>query len=178
MSAPYFFADHMTVGYGRTPLIRDICLHIRRGQIVTLIGPNGAGKSTILKSIIFQLKLLGGSVYLDGISVKDMTERQLALRMSVVMTDRARTEFMTCREVVAMGGINWSDERRDGDLGDSLNLSFRRWPSLTTRKGRTQKAGYEGITALCAHGKLAAVRGRAFFSPSLMGTALFRPSRW
>lgn len=103
MSAPYFFADHMTVGYGRTPLIRDICLHIRRGQIVTLIGPNGAGKSTILKSIICQLKLLGGSVYLDGISVKDMTERQLALRMSVVMTDRARTEFMTCREVVAMG---------------------------------------------------------------------------
>ncbi len=63
------------------------------------------------------------------------------------------------REVVAMGGINWSDERRDGDLGDSLNVSFRRWPSLTTRKGRTQKAGYEGIAALCAHGKLAAVRG-------------------
>lgn len=63
------------------------------------------------------------------------------------------------REVVAMGGLNWSDERRDGDLGDSLNLSFRRWPSLTTRKGRTQKAGYEGITALCAYGKLAAVRG-------------------
>lgn len=63
------------------------------------------------------------------------------------------------REVVAMGGLNWSDELRDGDLRDGRNLSFRRWPYLTTRRARKQLEAYSGVTALTAHGKLAAVRG-------------------
>lgn len=63
------------------------------------------------------------------------------------------------REVVAMGGLNWSDELRDGDLRDGRNLSFQRWPYLTTRRARKQLEAYSGVTALTAHGKLAAVRG-------------------
>ena len=43
-------AEHMTVGYGNVPLLSEVELHVRQGEIVTLIGPNGAGKSTILKS--------------------------------------------------------------------------------------------------------------------------------
>lgn len=62
----YIYTEQMTVGYGGKPLIRNINLHLRRGEILTLIGPNGSGKSTILKSIIQQLSLLGGAVYLDG----------------------------------------------------------------------------------------------------------------
>ncbi len=45
----YFYTDHLTVGYDGKPLIRDICIGLERGKIVTLIGPNGAGKSTILR---------------------------------------------------------------------------------------------------------------------------------
>lgn len=93
----------MTVGYGKTPLIRDIELHVRRGEIVTLIGPNGAGKSTILRSIIRQLNLLGGSVSLDGQPMAGMSERQIAKQMSVVMTERIQPELMTCFEVVSTG---------------------------------------------------------------------------
>ena len=51
------------------PLIEHIDLRLRRGEIMTLIGPNGAGKSTILKTIVRQLRLLGGVVgqaYHDG----------------------------------------------------------------------------------------------------------------
>ena len=54
--------EHMTVGYRGVPLIRDIEIHVRKGEILSLIGPNGAGKSTILKSIIRQLALIGGTV--------------------------------------------------------------------------------------------------------------------
>ncbi|MCI8958038.1 MAG: ABC transporter ATP-binding protein [Lachnospiraceae bacterium] len=95
--------SRMTVGYHHTPLIRDICLKLHRGQIMTLIGPNGAGKSTILKSITRQMDLLGGTVYLDGTSMADMTGKQIAGKMSVVLTERAAAEYMTCRDVVAMG---------------------------------------------------------------------------
>lgn len=49
--------EGLSVGYNGKPLIREIDLKLRRGEIMTLIGPNGAGKSTVLKSIIRQLKL-------------------------------------------------------------------------------------------------------------------------
>ena len=93
----------LTVGYRGVPLIRDISIRVRKGEILTLIGPNGAGKSTILKSIIRQLALLGGTVYLDGRSMRDISEREVARSMSVLMTERIRPELMTCGDVVATG---------------------------------------------------------------------------
>ena len=44
----YISLDNLSVGYSGQALIRDICLDIRKGEIVAMIGPNGAGKSTIL----------------------------------------------------------------------------------------------------------------------------------
>ena len=85
------------------PLIRDIEIGVRRGEILTLIGPNGSGKSTILKSMIRQLRLLAGVVVLDGRSMAGMTERDIAKKLAIVMTERMRAELMTCYDVVATG---------------------------------------------------------------------------
>lgn len=103
MQEPYLRTQNMTVGYDGEPLIRDICLNLRRGQIMTLIGPNGSGKSTILKSIIGQLRLLGGAVYLDGRAMTQMREPDIARRLSVLMTERVQPELMTCQDVVSTG---------------------------------------------------------------------------
>ena len=116
----YIYTEQMTVGYGGKPLIRNINLHLRRGEILTLIGPNGSGKSTILKSIIQQLSLLGGAVYLDGRSMARMPELEVAKRLSVLMTERIRPELMTCEDVVSTGrypytgrlGILTAEDRR------------------------------------------------------------------
>ena len=51
MSEYYFRTSDLAVGYNGKPLIRDIEIRLRAGEILTLIGPNGSGKSTILKSI-------------------------------------------------------------------------------------------------------------------------------
>lgn len=103
MKNSYLGSDNMAVGYGGKPLIENINLHVRRGEILTLIGPNGSGKSTILKSIIQQLKLICGTVYLDGRDMRGMTETDVARRMSVLMTERIRPELMTCEDVVNTG---------------------------------------------------------------------------
>ena len=103
MAEDYIWTENMTVGYGKTPLIRQIGIHVRAGEIVTLIGPNGAGKSTILRSVIRQLGLLEGTVYLDGMPMKGMGEREIAKRMSILMTERIRPELMTCEDVVGTG---------------------------------------------------------------------------
>ena len=91
------------MGYGRTTLIGGIELTLRRGEIMTLIGPNGAGKSTILKSVIRQLPLTGGAVYLDGKDMAALGERDVARRLSVLMTAHLRPELMTCFDVAATG---------------------------------------------------------------------------
>lgn len=97
------YTEHMTVGYDGKPLIRDIEIRLKRGEILTLIGPNGAGKSTILKSMVRQLKLVAGTVYLDGEMMHKMSGKEVARKLAVVMTDRIRPEMMTCEDLVATG---------------------------------------------------------------------------
>lgn len=116
----YVYTDHMAVGYNGKVLIDEINLRVRRGEILTLIGPNGSGKSTILKSLIQQLRLIRGAVYLDGQSMARMAEGDVAKRLSVLMTERIHPELMTCEDVVSTGrypytgrlGILTAEDRR------------------------------------------------------------------
>ena len=85
------------------PLIKDVNLQVRPGEILTLIGPNGSGKSTILKTITRQLKQIGGIVYLGKETMRGMGDNEVSRRLSMVMTERVRTELMSGREVVASG---------------------------------------------------------------------------
>ncbi|NLV17692.1 MAG: ABC transporter ATP-binding protein [Syntrophomonadaceae bacterium] len=100
----YFFrTQQLTVGYNGKPLIRDIEIKLRKGQILTLIGPNGSGKSTILKSITKHLKNIYGTVYIGNRSIDDMSSRDMSYQVAVVLTERLKTELMTCQDVVATG---------------------------------------------------------------------------
>lgn len=99
----YFKTEDLAVGYNGKALISDINISLEKGKIMTLIGPNGAGKSTILKSITKQLDIIGGTVYMDQEELHQITPKDLARNMAVVLTDRIRPELMTCAEVVAMG---------------------------------------------------------------------------
>lgn len=99
----YFQMKDLSVGYNGNSLIRDINIGINKGEIVTLIGPNGSGKSTILKSITRQLKVVGGNVFFDDTSFLKLPYKELASKMAVVLTDRIKTELMTCHDIVATG---------------------------------------------------------------------------
>lgn len=103
MTDYYFKTQDLAVGYGGSPLIHDISIGIKKGEIVTLIGPNGSGKSTILKSITRQLKLISGTVFLAGNNLTKLAYRELSRQMAVVLTDRMKPELMTCHDVVATG---------------------------------------------------------------------------
>ncbi len=99
----YFYTEGLTVGYQGVPLIKNIEIRLKKGEILTLIGPNGAGKTTILKSIIRQLAPLGGMVHLDGKEIQGLSGKELSKKLSVVLTERVRPELMTCEDVVATG---------------------------------------------------------------------------
>jgi iron complex transport system ATP-binding protein len=93
----------LTVGYNRKPLISGIDLGVEKGKIVSLIGPNGSGKTTILKTITRHLEKIGGVILLDRLRIEKWKNRELARRMSVMMTEKVAPELMTCYEVVALG---------------------------------------------------------------------------
>lgn len=103
MDEYYFKTSNLTVGYNKKPLINDINIKLKRGEILTLIGPNGGGKSTILKSISKFLQTIAGTVYIDKIDISSISYKELAKKLSVVLTERIRPEMMTCFEVVASG---------------------------------------------------------------------------
>ena len=52
--------------YKRRPVIRDVSLHLNRGEVVALLGPNGSGKTTCFYSIAGLVIPEGGQVLIDG----------------------------------------------------------------------------------------------------------------
>lgn len=99
----YLKTENLSVGYSGKVLIHDINLSVERGKILTLIGPNGAGKSTILKTITKHLEKIAGVVTIENQNISKWSNKELAKRLSVMLTERISPELMTCEQVVAMG---------------------------------------------------------------------------
>lgn len=70
--------DHITAGYEKIPVIRDISLEFGKGGITSIIGPNGSGKSTLLKAITGLCEVRQGTVYLKGRNRTEIGGREFA----------------------------------------------------------------------------------------------------
>ena len=92
-------------GYGKRIVANDVTVDIKDGEVITLIGPNGGGKSTIIKSISGNLRLLGGTVEIDGSDLGSISVKELSRTMSVLTTERVMPVLMTCRDVVMSGRL-------------------------------------------------------------------------
>ena len=101
--------DNLTVGYDGKAVIRNICLNIHKGEIVTLIGANGSGKSTVLKTIAGYKERLGGNLFFMEKDLDSFSRKERAERFSVMLTEKVRTELMSCREVVETGRYPYTD---------------------------------------------------------------------
>lgn len=99
----YFSIDDLTIGYHKVPVIRNISLEVRKGEIIALIGPNGAGKSTLLKTIARELPPISGSIYLEGRDMQTISYRELSKKLAVILTERIKVDLTTCRDIVATG---------------------------------------------------------------------------
>ena len=86
-------------------IIQNISLEVQPRQFVGLIGPNGSGKSSLLKTIYRILKPDTGMVAIDEQDVWQLSPREVAQSMAVVIQE-SLTEFdFTAREIVMMGRL-------------------------------------------------------------------------
>lgn len=120
---PVLETKNLVVGYDGVPLIGDVNIQLLPGQILTLIGPNGAGKSTILKSIVGYLDSLGGAVFVSGSPVGQLSAHELSKILSVMLTERMRTELLTCADIVETGRYPYTG--RLGILSDEDRQKVR-----------------------------------------------------
>ena len=64
--------NKISKSFGNKPIVRDLSLNIKRGEIVGLLGPNGAGKTTTFYMMVGLIKPDAGSIILDKIDVSDL----------------------------------------------------------------------------------------------------------
>lgn len=93
----------LTIGYEGRAVVENIELQAFPGQIISVLGPNGAGKTTLIRTLMGQLPPIRGRIELGGTQFSDLSDRQVASMLAVVLTERPEPELMRCRELVALG---------------------------------------------------------------------------
>ena len=124
-------------GYGALQVLFGVSLRVEPGEVVALMGSNGAGKTTTLRTVTGLLKVLGGSVLVDGVSVNGMAPEAL-VRQGVVMVPEGRGMLrdLTVSENLALGAYVSRDRKA---IAEDLDRAFTTFPILAER--REQKAG-------------------------------------
>jgi ABC-type multidrug transport system fused ATPase/permease subunit len=94
---------------GRDPVLQDINLTVRGGEVVGIVGPTGSGKTTLVSLITRFYDPLCGKVLIDGHDLRDLQIKTLRQQISVV-TQEAILFWGTIRENISYGRLNATRE--------------------------------------------------------------------
>jgi ABC-type branched-subunit amino acid transport system ATPase component/ABC-type branched-subunit amino acid transport system permease subunit len=119
---PLLVVDKVNAFYGKSHIINDATLDVRRGEIVALLGRNGAGKSTLLKALCGLLPPGSGIIEFAGGSIAGLPAPDIAqLGIGYVPQGRGLFAGMTVADNLELGriarktdgstGVVWSEER-------------------------------------------------------------------
>jgi branched-chain amino acid transport system ATP-binding protein len=122
-------------GYGGAPVLRQVSLHVEKGETVALLGPNGAGKSTLLGAVAGVLRSLQGSVLFDGRDLAGRRSHQI-VQSGVALVPEGRLVFapFSVEDNLRLGAI-----RLKGGLQERYDFVYGLFPKLAER--RAQAAG-------------------------------------
>ena len=137
--------ENISLSYGSRTILRDVSLHLAKGELCALVGRNGAGKSTLLRALTSN-----AATHIDGVAMRDISPEKLAQSISIVTTERIRIENMLVEELVAMGRApytNWVGHLQDVDrqiVGEAIALvgltEFAKRDISTLSDGELQRA--------------------------------------
>lgn len=115
---PLIELKNIAFGYGKTPVVKDIDLHIHPGQFAALVGPSGAGKTSLLKLILGTLQPTHGQITMNGATLQGRNKPRIGY---VPQLETVDWNFpVTVGQAVLMGRIR--------------NATIWPWPSRAERQ--------------------------------------------
>lgn len=111
----------LSVRAGSHPLVRDVSLEARPGEVIGVVGPNGSGKSSLLRAVYRVLRPASGQVLIEGSDAWKMPVREVARTVAVVVQESGADFDLTVRDIVAMGRTPHK-KLLDGDTATDTDL--------------------------------------------------------
>jgi branched-chain amino acid transport system ATP-binding protein len=101
--APALRAAGLSAGYHQVPVVHDLDLEVRRGEMVALFGPNGAGKTTTLLALAGEVATLSGVVEYFGTPERRPLHQRAQDGLGLLTEDRAVFMTLTARDNLRLG---------------------------------------------------------------------------
>lgn len=82
--------SHVKFAYPGAPdkeIIHDFSVHVKPGQKVAIVGPTGAGKTTLVNLLMRFFETTGGTIWIDGMDIKNMTRENVHRQFGMVLQD-------------------------------------------------------------------------------------------
>jgi branched-chain amino acid transport system ATP-binding protein len=153
---------NLEAGYGKLKVLKDIWMHVKKGQIVTIIGANGAGKTTLLSAISGMIRPTSGEILFEDREISSMVAQKIPA-LGCVMVPEGRQIFaaLSVEENLILGGHCLKPKGKKA-IENQLRHQYELFPILEERKNQyagTLSGGEQQMLAM----------GRALMSkPSLI----------
>ncbi len=84
----YIDINHITFGYSAgEDVLNDVDLHVKPGEFIGLVGKSGVGKSTLINLVMRMYDVDEGSICIDGVDVRNISQESLRRQMGVVLQE-------------------------------------------------------------------------------------------
>jgi ATP-binding cassette subfamily B multidrug efflux pump len=101
--------DHVTFGYQPdVPVLKNINLSVKPGEVIALVGPTGAGKTTFVNLLARFYDLSEGTIYIDGQDISTVQRDSLRSQLGIVLQD-THLFSETVRENIRYGKLTATD---------------------------------------------------------------------
>lgn len=142
--------QHVTGGYTRKPVIKDLSFTIGKGELVGLIGLNGAGKSTTIKHIIGTMLPKEGDIRLNGVTLKENTDKYRT-SFSYIPETPVLYDELTLREHLALTAMAYGiNEATLAARSELLLKEFRMEKRLNWFPSHFSKGMRQKVMIMCA----------------------------
>ncbi|HLX29417.1 MAG TPA: ATP-binding cassette domain-containing protein [Casimicrobiaceae bacterium] len=140
--------DRVAAGYGAIPVLSDIDIAVRRGELVALLGANGAGKSTLMRAISGLHRPVRGRVLLLGRDIGLLSAHRIA-RSGVTLVPEGRQVFpeLTVADNILMGA-RALDRRKAASEVERVIARFPMLDKLRDRRAGLLSGGEQQMLAI------------------------------